>query len=205
MTFTPRTTAPTDLSTWYGSYNAWNHFSSYGRGNCTWYAYGRTSEIANRNLYNDFHNFGGNGDAKYWIINSWQDYTYTSGSIDIHLGDILIYGSAGGSGHVEVVEAISGNDVMTSYSVYGDTYGTATYFRNRTISMPTWSSTLGTVIDNDGNSHTWGNPFIGYIHNKYLDEPEPPTPPTPSIITRVLPFLKKSRLRLIFARRRYYS
>lgn len=200
MSFTPRLTQPTDLSTWYGSYNAWNRFSSYSRGNCTWYAYGRTGEIADRNIYDLFRITAGNGDGKYWIYNTWPEYTYTSGAIDIHQGDILVYGSDNGSGHVEVVEQVNGSTLTTSYSVYGDTYGTATYFNTRTISYPTWSSTLGTVVDNNNNTHTYSNPFIGYIHNKYLDEPEPPQT---NIVTRLIPHFKK-RIRLIWARRKYY-
>lgn len=195
MSFTPRYTQPTDLSTWYGSYNAYNRFSSYNVGNCTWYAYGRTGEIAGENgmpnIYSDFRITVGNGDGKYWIYNTWPDDTFTSGTIDIHVGDILVYGSDSGSGHVEIVEAVNGSSLRTSYSVYGDSWGTATYFNTRVIAYPTWSSTLGTVIDNNGVSHTYSNPFIGYIHNKYITGPEPPTP------TTLMPWLTAAlRLRL---------
>lgn len=181
MSFTPRTTQPTDLSTWYGSYNAYNRFTSYNVGNCTWYAYGRTGEIAGENgtpnIYSDFRITAGDGSGKYWIYNTWPEYTYTSGSIDLQLGDILVYGSSDGYGHVEVVEAINATTITTSYSVYGDSWGDATYFNTRNISYPTWSSTMGTVINNNGVPHTYTNPFIGYIHNKYYTPgPEPPTP-----------------------------
>lgn len=206
MSFTPRYTQPTDLSTWYGSYNAYNRYSSYSNGNCTWYAYGRTGEIAGENgtpnIYSDFRITAGNGDGKYWIYNTWPECTFTSGNIDIQAGDILVYGSSTGSGHVEVVESVGSGSIRTSYSVYGDTWAQATYFNTRTIAYPTWSSTMGTVIDNSGQPHTYSNPFIGYIHNKYIVQPVPPQPEP--VVKKILPFLKTRRLRLAWARRRYY-
>lgn len=167
MAFTPRTSAPTDLSTWYGSYNSWNRYSSYGDGNCTWYAYGRTGEIANRNIYNEFYITQSPGNGKDWIYNTWQNYTYTSGTIDLHLGDILVWGG-GTYGHVEVVEGISGNSITTSYSIAGNTWATSMYFGTRVITKPSWGSYLGTVYYNNGSSSYLTNTFIGYIHNPYV-------------------------------------
>lgn len=173
MTFTPRLTTPTDLSTYYGSYNSYNRFSSYGNeGNCTWYAYGRTGEIAGRNIYNDFYITQSPGNGKDWIYNTWPSYTHTSGSIDIQLGDILVWGG-GYFGHVEVVEAINGNTLVTSYSISGDTWAKSRYFGTRTISKPSWGSYLGTVQYNDGTTGYLTNTFIGYIHNKYVTDPTP--------------------------------
>ena len=168
MAFTPRTTVPTDLSTWYGSYNSWNRYSSFGDGNCTWYAYGRTGEIANRNIYNEFYITQSPGNGKDWIYNTWQNYTHTSGTIDLHLGDILVWGG-GTYGHVEVVEGISGNSITTSYSIAGTTWANSMYFGTRVITKPSWGSYLGTVYHNDGSSSYLTNTFIGYIHNPYVN------------------------------------
>lgn len=179
MAFTPRYTTPTDTSTYYGSYNSYNRFSSYGNeGNCTWYAYGRTGEIAGRNIYNDFYITQPPGNGKDWIYNSWPSYTHTSGTIDLHLGDILVWGG-GRHGHVEVVEAISGNNITTSYSISGDNWASSRYFAIRIITKPSWGSELGWVEYNDGSSSYLRNTFIGYIHNKYV-EPGPGPGPTPS-------------------------
>lgn len=176
MAFTPRYTQPTDLSTWYGSYNSYNRYSSYGNeGNCTWYAYGRTGEIAHRNIYNEFYITQAPGNGKDWIYNTWPSYTHTSGSIDIQLGDILVWGG-GTYGHVEVVEAINGNTLTTSYSISGSTWASSRYFATRNITTPSWGSYLGTVEYNDGSTAYLTNTFIGYIHNPYAD----PTPPGPT-------------------------
>lgn len=176
MAFTPRYTQPTDLSTWYGSYNSYNRYSSYGNeGNCTWYAYGRTGEIANRNIYNEFYITQAPGNGKDWIYNTWPSYTHTSGPIDIQLGDILVWGG-GTYGHVEVVEAINGNTLTTSYSISGSTWASSRYFATRNITTPSWGSYLGTVEYNDGSTAYLTNTFIGYIHNPYAY----PTPPGPT-------------------------
>lgn len=181
MAFTPRLTAPTDLTTYYGSWNSYNRFSSYGNeGNCTWYAYGRTGEIAGRNIYNEFYITQSPGNGKDWIYNTWPSYTHTSGSIDLHLGDILVWGG-GTYGHVEVVEAISNNTITTSYSISGENWAKSRFFATRQISKPTWGSYLGYVEYNDGSTAYLRNTFIGYIHNKYAEDgPTPPTPPTPT-------------------------
>ena len=185
MAFTPRYTQPT-ASGYYGSWNTYNRFgwlfadNDYG-GNCTGYAYGRTSEIAGRNIHDDFYITQSPGNGKDWIYNSWPEYTHTSGAIDIHLGDILVWGG-GTYGHVEVVEAINGNKLTVSYSVYGETYGSSREFGIRTVDYPSWGSYMGVWTDNDGNDHNYTNTFIGYIHNKYLDEPGPgPEPEEPTI------------------------
>lgn len=172
MAFTPRLTPPTDFSTYYGSENSYNRFrnnyiENNSGGNCTWYAYGRTSEIANKNLYNDFVITGGDGSGKYWIQNTWTTQTITNGNIDLQLGDILVWGE-GQFGHVEVVEKIEGDSITTSYSIYGSTYEKSKFFGVRNIQIPTWNSNLGYVEYNDGTTGYLTNKFIGYIHNKYL-------------------------------------
>lgn len=180
MAFTPRYTKPNPDSPYYSTYDRfyWLDIEPYG-GNCTGYAYGRFNEVAEMSLYNDFRITHSPADAKYWIYNTWPDQTYTSGTIDIHLGDILVWGSATGFGHVENVEAINGNTITTSGSIWGSTYGKSTEFYTRTISYPSWGSAMGSIVHNDGSSTYYGNPFIGYIHNKYV-EPGPGPGPTPS-------------------------
>ena len=194
MSFTPRYTMPDPSDVYYSTWDRfyWLDISPYG-GNCTGYAYGRFGECAGRNIYNDFYiiGLGGNTDAQNWIYNTWPDQTVTSGSIDLQLGDILVYG--GNFGHVEIVEAISGNSITTSYSVWASSYSNSLKFGVRTINKPTWGSALGDIEHNDG-THTYysGSPFIGYIHNKYIEPgPEPPTP------TTLMPWLTAAlRLRL---------
>ena len=180
MAFTPRYTKPNPDSPYYSTYDRfyWLDIEPYG-GNCTGYAYGRFNEVAERSLYNDFRITSSSTDAKNWIYNTWPDQTYTSGTIDIHLGDILVWGGATGFGHVENVEAINGNTITTSGSIWGRTYGKSTEFYTRTISYPSWGGAMGSIVHNDGSSTYYGNPFIGYIHNKYV-EPGPGPGPTPS-------------------------
>jgi surface antigen len=171
MSFTPRTTIPDPYSQEYDAWNRYGWLLVYPQGNCTGYAYGRMNECAGQSLYNDFYCTQPPRNARDWIYNTWPDQTFTSGAIDIHLGDVLVYG-AGTYGHVEVVEKISadGTKLTTSYSIYSSSYSTAQRFATRVIDYPTWTSELGTWIDNSGNSHTYTNPFIGYIHNKYITE-----------------------------------
>jgi len=180
MAFTPRYSKPNPDSPYYSTYDRfyWLDVEPYG-GNCTGYAYGRFNEVAGRSLYNEFYITHSPADAKYWIYNTWPDQTHTSGSIDIQLGDILVWGSSTGFGHVENVEAINGNTITTSGSIWGSTYGSSTEFYTRNIAYPSWGSAMGTIVHNDGSSSYYGNPFIGYIHNKYV-EPGPGPGPTPS-------------------------
>lgn len=181
MSFTPRYTKPNPDSNYYSSWNrfSWLDVSPYG-GNCTGYAYGRTNEIAERSVYNEFYINVTPANAKDWIYNSWQNYTHTSGTIDLHLGDIIVWGG-GKYGHVEVIEAINGNYITVSGSVWANTYGASREFYIRTIEKPTWGSYLGVWYDNDGNKHDYSNTFIGYIHNPYAQGG--PTPPTPTPTT----------------------
>lgn len=182
MAFTPRYTKPDPNSAYYSTYDRfyWLDVEPYG-GNCTGYAYGRFNECAGRSLYSEFYITHSPADAKYWIYNTWPDQTYTSGTIDLHLGDILVWGSATGFGHVEVVEAINGSTITTSGSIWGSTYGTSMEFYTRTISYPSWNTAMGRIYHNDGSYTDYGNPFIGYIHNKYVEPGPGPEPEEPTI------------------------
>lgn len=205
MAFTPRLSAPTNFSTYYterripaqpdGTPTYWQYFysgdysySTTGAhtGNCTWYAMGRSAEIAGRNLYSEF---AGSYEAQNWA-NIWNNNPAdTSGSIDWQLGDILIWANTAQTfGHVEVVEEINGNILTISYSAYSgsspqSTYGT--FFGTRTRSKPTFGDPASLTSEpgsrftrNSGATYYMTNEYlIGVIHNPYAD----PTPgPTPS-------------------------
>lgn len=176
MAFVPRYTKPDPSSAYYSTWNRfpWLNIAPYG-GNCPGYAYGRSNEIAGKSLYDEFYITESPGHGKQWIYNSWPQYTHTSGAINLKLGDILVWGG-GTYGHVEVVEAINGNQITTSYSIWGPTYGSSREFGVRTITKPTWGSYLGKWTDNDGNEHDYTNTFIGYIHNPYAEDEPGPTP-----------------------------
>ena len=206
MSFMPRTTIPDPLMNYYrlytygdGGYNRFDWITELPAGNWTGYAYGRFQEEVGMDLHNDFRITGGDGHGKDWIYNTWPDQTVTSGTINLSEGDILVYGG-GTYGHVEVVEEINGSTIVTSYSVYAATYADGLQFGTRSIAYPTWSSTMGRWVDNGGQIHNYTNPFIGYIHNKYLD-PQPPTPGTGDIGI-LIPRLRKRHRRRIYAGRR---
>lgn len=207
MAFTPRLVPPQNFGTYYterrlpvqrdGVETGWQYFYSgdytytiYGphTGNCTWYAMGRSAEIANRNLYSEFR---GSYDAQNWN-NIWiGNPAQTSGSITYKLGDILVYStSGGGAGHVEVVEEINGNILTISYSAYSSytpqsEYGT--FFGTRTRSKMVFGDTASdngepgsAYTRNNGQQYYMLNEYlIGVIHNPYAD-PTPPEPPTPT-------------------------
>lgn len=207
MSFTPRTTIPDPMMNYYrlytygdGGYNRFDWINELPQGNCTGYAYGRFQEEVGMDLHNEFRITGGDGSGKYWVSNTWPEQTHTSGAIDLQLGDILVYD--GNYGHVEIVEAIAADlsTVDTSYSIYDSTYGYGTRFATRTITYPSWGQSLGTVERNNGTTYTYtGNPFIGYVHNKYVT----PTPtPGASGIGILIRRLRKRHRRVLYAGRR---
>ena len=200
MSFTPRLSAPTNFSTYYterripaqpdGTPTYWQYFysgdysySTTGAhtGNCTWYAMGRSAEIAGRNIYSEF---AGSYEAQNWE-NIWiGNPAQTSGSIAWQPGDILIWANnAMTFGHVEVVEVINGNYLTISYSAYSGTdpqSDNGTFFNTRRRSKPTWgdpasvtSESDSRFIRNSGATYFLTNEFlIGVIHNPYY-EPGP--------------------------------
>ena len=200
MSFSPRLNAPTDFSTYYterripaqpeGVPTYWQYFYSGDytyrtegahTGNCTWYAMGRSAEIAGRNLYSEF---AGSYEAQNWE-NIWiGNPAQTSGSIAWQPGDILIWANnAMTFGHVEVVEIVSGNYLTISYSAYSGTdpqEDNGTFFNTRRRSKPTWgdpasvtSESDSRFIRNSGATYFLTNEFlIGVIHNPYY-EPGP--------------------------------
>ena len=200
MSFTPRLSAPTNFSTYYterripaqpdGTPTYWQYFysgdysySTTGAhtGNCTWYAMGRSAEIAGRNIYSEF---AGSYEAQNWE-NIWiGNPAQTSGSIAWQPGDILIWANnAMTFGHVEVVEVVSGNYLTISYSAYSGTdpqSDNGTFFNTRRRSKPYWgdpasltSESDSRFIRNSGATYYLTNEFlIGVIHNPYY-EPGP--------------------------------
>lgn len=206
MAFTPRLSAPTDFSTYYterripaqpdGTETFWQYFysgdysySNVGAhtGNCTWYAMGRSAEIAGRNIYSEF---AGSYEAQNWE-NIWLgNPAQTSGTIVWQPGDILIYANTARTvGHVEVVEETGGTRLTISYSAYSGTnpqsdYGTFFGTRKRLKTL-TWGQPASDSTDsesyftrNNGNIYYLTNELlIGVIHNPYYD-------PTPVVTTR---------------------
>ena len=200
MSFTPRLSEPTDFSTYYterripaqpdGTPTYWQYFYSGDytyrtqgahTGNCTWYAMGRSAEIAGRNLYSEF---AGSYEAQNWE-NIWiGNPAQTSGSIAWQPGDILIWAnSAMTFGHVEVVEVINGNYLTISYSAYSGTdpqEDNGTFFNTRRRSKPTWGDPASLTYESDsrfirnsGATYFLTNEYlIGVIHNPYY-EPGP--------------------------------
>ena len=200
MSFTPRLTAPTDFNDYYterrmppnpaGSETLWQYFYSgnyvypgdpeypYGAhtGNCTWYAMGRSAEIAGRNLYNQF---AGSYEAQDWNT-IWTGHpAQTSGAIAWQPGDILVYSNAGGTaGHVEIVEQIIGNKLTISYSAYSSytpQSDYATFFNIRYRNKPIFGDTASDLNDptsrfTRNNGAKWymtDENLIGVIHNPY--------------------------------------
>lgn len=137
-------------------------------GNCTWYAQGRSAEIAGANIVSELPNLG---NAQNWFANSacsWERDGYADPSshsgeaINVQVGDILCY-TGGSYGHVEVVEVVNGDGTVTvSYS----DYITPLYFATATQS----------VYVNAPCHLTSKERLQGVIHNPYAQRPTPPEP-----------------------------
>lgn len=207
MSFTPRLTAPTNFQTYYterripvspsGTETYWQYFYSGDytytsdgahTGNCTWYAMGRSAEIAERNLYNQF---AGSYEAQDWNSIWTGNPAQTSGVINYQPSDILVYSNAAGtSGHVEIVEEVNANRLTISYSAYSSynpqtDYGTffGIRYRDKMVFGDSASDTndpASMLERNNGDKWYMTNEYlIGVIHNPYYDPtPEPPEPPS---------------------------
>lgn len=144
----PRTTAPDRSDYHYYSDNPF-YQSNYGMPNCTAYAWGRAYEILgykpnlSRNNANKWFNYNVNNGA--------FNYGYTP-----KIGSIICWN--GGSGHVAVVEAVSGDRMTISESSWG-----GFNFRTKT--------------DYIGNIQAANPGFQGYIYlGDYTIETIPVTP-----------------------------
>ena len=142
--YTPRMTAPLSTNSCY--YSSINPFysSGYGMPNCTAYAWGRAYELLGTkpNL--------NTGNACYWYGNVYgyvnSNDRYARGSTP-RLGAIACWGNNdGGAGHVAVVEAINGNTITISESMWN-----GTNFKT-------------TVINSDGSGYLSAKGFLGYIY-----------------------------------------
>lgn len=227
MSFTPRLTAPTDFSTYYterrvppseGVPTYWQYFYSGNpenpndspdppmhSGNCTWYAMGRSAEIAGMNLY---YQFAGPYEAQNWNTIWIGHPAQTSGAIDYKLGDILVYSNSGGtSGHVEIVEEIVGNKLTISYSAYSATNPQAsngTFFNTRKRDKMSFGDQASIYGDypsyftrNSGVTYPLTSEYlIGVIHNPYADQPT--TTPLIVLLTQKLRNRFKRRGHVIF-------
>lgn len=194
--FTPRLTPPTDFSTCYterripvaptGIETLWQYFYSGDytytntgahTGNCTWYAMGRSSEIAGKNLYDEFR---GSYEAQDWN-NIWiNNPAITSGNVIFMPGDILVWATEDRTlGHVEVVEEVDGDKLTISYSAYSSMFPQSSYgtfFGVRKRSKPGWNEGASVVGDtdsyftrNNGDSYALTSEvLIGVIHNPYV-------------------------------------
>ena len=134
-------------------------------GNCTWYAWGRTCEIAVVDLGQVHSGCLWTGNACNWFSsafrtggNSWEREGESDPTIDPgreisywNVGDILCF--TGKWGHVAIVEAINGDELTISESGYKVTRG---YF---------WRQSKHTKFTL--NEEWQGVRFQGVIHNPY--------------------------------------
>lgn len=120
--------------------------------NCTNYAWGRSSELANKNLRKDL--MGAYPNAKNWYANAkWKKGT------EPRLGAIGVWD--GELGHVAVVEDISDDYVVFSQSNYFRPINknSPKYFETRAYTPKVGEKTLGVDL-----------PFLGYIYNPYVKD-----------------------------------
>lgn len=146
---------------------------------CTYYALGRSGEIAgepvqsfsiapNPNIkHKIFKKATGFDDANKWITGTnWET---SEDKFKPKLGAIVCYNkypNDGGAGHVQVIEKIEGNTIYVSQNqtAYSDNFLTAINVNDLT--------TIGSKV------------FQGYIYNPYIeDEPTPPTPGENPVVT----------------------
>lgn len=114
--FIPRLTAPAESDGTYALYSSKNIFYTSGCGmpNCTCYAYGRAYEIlgSEPKLCRN--------DAEEWYDYNKDNELYPYGQ-EPKEGAIACWQYEGG-GHVAVVEAVEGNEIIMSQSAYGYEY-----------------------------------------------------------------------------------
>lgn len=205
MSFIARLTPPTDFTTCYnekrkpvsdaGTLTGWQHYYSGDytytdtgahTGNCTWYAMGRSCEIAQQctgnSSLNIYSEFPGPYEAENWTSIVWKgNSAITSGTVVYQPGDILIWANARKTaGHVEIVEDVDPGDghLVISYSAYSSSspqsaYGT--FFNVRLRPQPTWGDPASIArnettyfIRNSGAKYALTNEvLIGVIHNPY--------------------------------------
>lgn len=132
--YTPRLTAPERSNPYYFSnnifYNSGFGMTQRNIGNCTCYAYGRAYEIlGSRPLLSS-------GNAGDWYEYNKKYGYYPYGDIPCP-GAIAVWSKRGGAGHVAVVEAVDGDNVITSESGWKSFYFKT---RTRNIKDPRFSA-----------------------------------------------------------------
>ena len=158
------------------------------KGNCTWYANGRTQEIAGRNLGTELPNLGNAGKWFSTIPSTWskegndKPLEGAGNRLNVYPGDIVCWtkvdsngnpivnekGQRTYEGHVEIIEKIENGIATISYSDYNlKFFGTytetvSTYFKVNTSYSASRSAT-GQPINN--------LKLQGVIHNAYRTTP----------------------------------
>jgi len=182
MTFIQRTKAPDTVnSEWYkGKPGTGNNI-----GQCTWYACGRSSEIANHNVLNwsDYPNETENPmlywepdgfgypHARYWFeYANWEKINadeFINNTASFKEGMILCY--TGPYGHLAIIE-----------NVVGDIITITDYNKNNDEAFKRSILEKQAIIDYNGSGNFQGviiNPDAG---NQQEDKTDPETTPTPS-------------------------
>ena len=185
MAFTPRFSLPpiADTPIWYRNGN-WYYDNGYSPptigGNCTWYAYGRYSEV--RNLWNGttpvFANLSYRN-ACYWFDEAvaagfncavWDNNNPPAPQLGAILCFKDAYDIVAHPGHVTVIEQINNDgSIVVSNSGYPSSYfWTATVWRSNQY-REAWYTQGGRAYYCQGIIYNVDNP------------PDPPTPPTPPV------------------------
>ena len=152
--FSPRTSAPSLYDYWYQTGVGVNPLSNGGgRGNCTWYAWGRASEILGHALPSGafIHN------AATWWDDNIRLNAFTYGQTPAP-GSIAVWGpcETNTAGHVAIVEAVNGDYVTISESSWGGVWYSHSYWGTKTYSLYDLK-----------NSITYDKkvlPFLGFIY-----------------------------------------
>ena len=144
--FAPRTSAPDRSNAWY--YSSKNpYYVSNLAGQCTWYAWGRASEILGTSYVQKANGSGG----KFW--DSRRTDLYQSTSSDVPRVGALACASGGSSvGHVAVVESIESNGTIVFSEYWGS--GDRDFHLMRYASGAAWAR----------GSAGAGATFQGYIY-----------------------------------------
>lgn len=156
MSFTPRTNAP-DRS------NSYYDWSSGFKGQCTWYANGRTGEITNGYSYAPRY-YHGSGRIHSWpAAGGWLSDAASNGfaisTSEWSPGDVVVYSGSGGQ-HVAVIEWDNGDG----------TYHLSDYNHNGDLKFYHYDIKIGSSLIST-------MPVIGYIR---MEQSSPSPGPTPA-------------------------
>lgn len=111
--FTPRTSAPENSNAWY--YSSRNPYYTSGlAGQCTWYAWGRASEILGTSYVQKANGNGG----KFWVNRRTDLYQSTSSDAP-RVGALACATGGSSVGHVAVVESIESDGTIVFSEYWG--------------------------------------------------------------------------------------